>query len=198
MPRRERAPGDDGGIQAEALRDVDARGSARDADFQLIGRLERGFVETDGGVEDSGGVGGVDLERSVMRGNDSEAADGAEMAGDSDGESCAFFGIGGGAEFVEQDEGVGGGGAGDEIDVGDVGGEGGKILLDGLVVADVGEHSVEDRKLGAIGGDGQAGLGHEGEEADGFQGDGFASGVGAGDDELATSAFEFDGDGDYR
>ena len=34
------------------------------------------------------------------------------------------------------------------------------------------------------------------EQADGFEGDGFAAGVGAGDDELAAGAFEFDGDGD--
>ncbi len=52
-------------------------------------------------------------------------------------------------------------GAGDEIDVGDVGGEGGEILFDGLVVADVGEDGVEDWELGAVGGDGEAGLGHQ-------------------------------------
>ena len=88
-------------------------------------------------------------------------------------------------------------GARDEIDIGDVRGEGGEILLDGLVVADVGEDGVEDGELGAVGGDGKAGLGHQREQADGFEGDGFAAGVGAGDDELAAGAFEFDGDGDY-
>ena len=52
-------------------------------------------------------------------------------------------------------------GAGDEIDVGDVGGEGGEILLDGLVVADVGEDGVEDGEFGTVGGYGKAGLGHQ-------------------------------------
>ncbi len=78
-----------------------------------------------------------------------------------------------------------------------MGGEGGEILLDGLIVADVGEHGVEDGELGSVGRDGDSGLRHEGEEADGFQGDGFAAGVGAGDDQLAGFAFEFDGDGNY-
>ena len=91
-----------------------------------------------------------------------------------------------------------GGGAGDEVDVGDVGGEGGEILLDGLRVADVGEDGVEDGQLGAVGRDGDSGLRHEGEQADGFQGDGFAAGVGAGDDELAVLAFQFEGDGNDR
>ena len=34
------------------------------------------------------------------------ARDGEEVCGDGDGEGCAFFGVGGGAEFVEEDEGV--------------------------------------------------------------------------------------------
>ncbi len=177
---------DDGGIQAQALRDVDACRRAGHADFQFVGRLQRGFVEADRGVHDAGSIGGVDLERGVMGGDDGHAADAAEVSGDGDGECGAFFGIGGGAEFVEQDERVRGRGARDEIDVGDVRGEGGKILLDRLVVADVGEDGVEDGEFGAVGGDGKSGLRHQGEQADGFQGDGFAAGVGAGDDELAA------------
>ena len=178
---------DDGGIQAEALRDVDAGGGAGNADFQFVGGLERGLVEADGGVQHAWGIRGVDLERSVMRGDDGQAADAAEMSSDGDGESGAFFGIGGGAEFIEQDQRLRRRGAGDEIDVGDVRGEGGEILLDRLIVADVGEHGVEDREFGAVGGDGKAGLGHESEEANGFQGHRFAAGVGAGDDELARA-----------
>ena len=76
-----------------------------------------------------------------------------------------------------------------------MGGEGREILLDGLVVADVGQHGIEDGKLGAVGGDGNAGLRHQSQQADGFQGHGFAAGVGAGDDQLAAVAFEFDADG---
>ena len=40
----------------------------------------------------------------MVSGDDGHASGGAEVFGDGDGERCAFFGIGGGAEFVEQDE----------------------------------------------------------------------------------------------
>ncbi len=108
-----------------------------------------------------------------------------EVRGDGDGEGGAFFGVGGGAQLVEKDERVWGGGAGDAIEVGDVGGEGGEVALDGLGVADIGEDRGEEGEGGFFGGDGEAGLGHDGEEAEGFERDGFAAGVGAGDDELA-------------
>ena len=77
-------------------------------------------------------------------------------------------------------------------------GKGGEILFDRLVVADVTEHAVEDRQFGTVGGHGQPGLRHQGEQANGFQRDGFAARIWAGDDELAAFAFEFDGDRDDR
>ena len=64
------------------------------------------------------------------------------MSGDRNGERGAFFWIGRGAQFIQQDQGLGGRGARDEIDVGDVGGEGGEILLDRLIVANVGQDGV--------------------------------------------------------
>lgn len=77
-----------------------------------------------------------------------------------------------------------------------MGGEGGEVALDGLGVADVGEDGVEDGEGGLGGGDGEAGLGHEGKEAEGLEADGFAAGVGAGDDELAGAALEDEGERD--
>ena len=67
-----------------------------------------------------------------------------------------------------------------------MGGEGGECSLDGLGIADVGEEGGEDGQMSGGGGDGKAGLGHHGEEGGGLEGDGFAAGVGAGDDELAV------------
>ncbi len=185
--------GDDLRIEADLLGDVDSGRGSGDADAQLVGGRESFLVEADGGVEDSGGVGGVDLERGVVGGDDGERLAQAEVFGDGDGERGSLFGIGGRAEFVEQDERAGGGGVGDEIDVGDVGGKGGEILLDGLRVADVGQNGVADGKIGALGGDGDSGLGHEDEQAHGFEADGFAAGVGAADDELTVSGSPFPG-----
>ncbi len=84
----------------------------------------------------------------------------------------------------------------DEIDIGDVGGKSGEILLDGLRVADVGENRVTDGKIGALGGDGDSGLGHEHEQAHGFEANGFAAGVGSADDELAVSGIHLQGERD--
>ena len=121
-----------------------------------------------------------------------------KCAGDGDGEGGAFFRVGGGAELVEQDEGACVGEAGEAVEVDDVGGEGGELGLDGLGVADVGEEGGEDGEAGCGGGDGQAGLGHHGEQGGGFEGDGFAAGVGAADDELAGFGGELEGERDDR
>ena len=109
------------------------------------------------------------------------------MRGDRDGERGAFFRVGGGAEFVEKDERVCIGKTREAIEIDDVRGEGGELGLDGLRVADVGEECGEDGKAGGGCGNGKAGLGHHGEQRGGFEGDGFAAGVGAADDELAGS-----------
>ncbi len=63
-------------------------------------------------------------------------------------------------------------------------GEGGQGLFDRLFVTNIGEDVFKDGDLRTgIDGDMQAGLGHESEQADGFQADGFAARIGAGDDE---------------
>ena len=140
--------------------------------------------------------GGVDLERGEVGGDAGPGVEREEVAGDGYGEGGAFFGVGGGAELVEQDERGWICVAGDVVDVDDVGGEAGEIALDGLGVADVGEDGGEEGEDGLFGGNGQAGLGHEGEQAGGLERDGFAAGVGAGDDELAGFAGEGEGEGD--
>ncbi len=77
-----------------------------------------------------------------------------------------------------------------------MGGEAGEVALDGLRVADVGVDAGEEGELCFFGGDGDSGLRHEGEQAEGFERDGFAAGVGAADDELAGFGWEDDGEGD--
>ena len=186
---------DDRRIQSQPLRDVDARRRSRHADLQFVSRLQRGFVESDRGVHHARRIRAEDFQRGVVRGDYRDASDPPEMLGDGDRQCRAFFGIGGRAQFVQQHQRVCRRGARDEVDVGDVSGEGRKILLDGLVVADIGQHGIEHRQLGAVGGDWNAGLRHQGQQADGFQGHGFSAGVGTGDDQFEAFAFEFDADG---
>ena len=58
------------------------------------------------------------------------------------------------------------------------------------MVADVGQHLVEEREFGFEGGDGQAGVGHQREQADGLERDRFAAGVGAADQQRAFGSIE--------
>ena len=81
------------------------------------------------------------------------------------------------------------GGLQDADDVRHVAAEGGKRLLDALLVADVRVDRVEDGQAAAgVGGNGQAGLGHGGQQADRLQGDRLAAGVGAGDQQHRVRA----------
>ena len=190
-PRRWRAAVMMVGVEAETRGGLDAGGCAGNAEAKLVVGHEGDFVDTGSGVEHAGRVGGVDLERGVVGGDERPCAGGEEVCGDGDGERGAFFRIGGGAELVEKDERMSVGEAREAIEVEDVSGEGGELGLDGLGIADVGEECGEDGEAGGGSGDGQAGLGHHGQQRGGFEGDGFAAGVGAADDELAGLGGEF-------
>src|SRR6266446_2287374 len=186
---------DDCRIQSEPLRDVDSSGCSRNADLQLIRRLQRGLVEADRSVDHSRRIRAIDFERSVVGRDHDHASDFAEVFGDCDRQRRAFFGISGRAEFVEQHQRMRSRGARDEIDVRNVCREGREVLLDRLIVTDVSKNGIENRHVGAIRRNGNSGLRHQSEQAEGFQSDGFAASVGAGDYELAMVAFQLDGDG---
>ncbi len=66
-----------------------------------------------------------------------------------------------------------------------VGRERGQVRGDGLLVADVHEHAIEQRQDGALRGDGDSRLCGKRGDACGLQRDGLAAGVGAADDQQA-------------
>ena len=73
--------------------------------------------------------------------------------------------------------------------------EGRQALLDALLVADVGEHLLEDRHPRAgVGGDMQAALRHQRQQAHGLERHRLAAGVRAGDQQDAEAAAQLDGD----
>ena len=140
--------GNDGAVEAEALGGLNAGGGAGDAEAELVVGNERSFIDAGGGVEHARRVGGVDLERGVVGGDERPRAAFEEMRGDGNGERGAFFRIGGRAEFVEKDERACIGKAREAIEIDDVRGESGELGLDGLGVADVGEECSEDGEAG--------------------------------------------------
>ncbi len=148
----------------------------------------------DGGVEHSRRVGRINLQRGVVGGDDAEARRAPEVVGNGHGQRRALFGIGRRTQLVEQHQRMRGRLVRDEIDVGDVRRKGREVLLDRLVVADVGEHRIEDRQLGALGRDRNARLRHQRQQTNGLQRHGLAAGVGTADDDLAMLAVELDGE----
>jgi hypothetical protein len=178
--------GDDAGVQAQPLGGLDAGRCAGHAEAQLVVGRERDFVHAGRGVEHAGSVGGVDLERGVVGGDERPRARRARkwlaMATASAEPSSGSVEEPSSSSSTRD---LVAGQAREAVEVGDVRGKGGERGLDGLRVADVGQKCREDRKAGGRGGDGQAGLRHHGQQRRGLERDGLAAGVGAADDELA-------------
>ncbi len=171
---------------AEPRGDLEARRFAGQAQAQMIGGLEGLLVEAHGAVDHALGGRAVDLERHQVRGDQREGAGRAEVLDDGHAERAALFGIGGRAQFVQQHQRIGRDVERHLADVGDVRGKGAEVFLDGLVVADIGQHLLEERELGLGGGHRQAGLRHQAEQSHGLQRDGLAAGVGAADQQRAA------------
>ena len=100
-----------------------------------------------------------------------------------DGERGAFLRGRTRAHFVHEDQGTIRGDIEHGFQVQHVRGKGGEIGGDGLLVANVGEHAVEDGHFGALGGNGNGGLRGERGQADRFERHRFAAGVRAADDQ---------------
>jgi hypothetical protein len=170
-------------VEAEALGGLNAGGGAGDAEAELVVGREGEFVDAGGGVEDAGGVGGVDLERGVVGGDERPAPRGGS-GWRWRRRARAFFGIGGGAELVEEDERVWAGEAREAVEVDDVRGEGGERGSMDWASPMSARNAVKTGKLARR--RGRAGRpGPSWRAGRGLEGDGFAAGVGAADDELA-------------
>ena len=119
-----------------------------------------------------------------------------ECVRDRHGQCCALFGIGRGAQLIEQHQGIRCGFARDAVEVDHVGGEAREVALDGLRVADVGVNAGEERQRRLFRGNRHASLRHNGQQAKGLEGDGLAAGVGPADDELLAVGWKDDGERD--
>ena len=192
-PRRCAGGGNDGAVEAEALSGLNAGGRAGNAEAQLVVGNERGFIHAGGGVEHAGCVGGVDLERGVVGGDErpragvrgnapatatasAEPSSGsvAEPSSSSRTRECASARrerrsrLMMCAEKVES-----------------------SASMDCASPMSA-RNAVKIGKLAAAAGTGKPGLGHHGQQRGGFEGDGLAAGVGAADDELAGFGGEFE------
>lgn len=76
-----------------------------------------------------------------------------------------------------------------------MGGKGREVLFDRLIVTDIGEDRVKNRQCSAVCRNWNARLGHQCQQAQSFERDGFAAGVRPSDDQFVIRALEFDTDG---
>ena len=175
--------------QAQLAGNFKGVGLARHADGEAVGGPERLHVELHGGVFHPRRGEGEGLELAVMRGGQRGHLHRKQMFENGHGQRRALGGVGARAQFVKQRQRLGRHRLQNGDDVGHVRGKGGERLLDGLLVADVGEHLVEHGQLAAVGGgDLQAGLRHQRKQPHGLQRHRLAAGVGAGDDQRGELA----------
>ena len=64
---------DDRGIEPETLRDVDSGGGAGHSNFQFVGGLQRGLVESYRCIYNARSICAEHFQRSVVRGNDGDS-----------------------------------------------------------------------------------------------------------------------------
>ena len=104
-----------------------------------------------------------------MGGGGHQSSDPPGGLDDGGGQGRTLHRVGARPQLVEQDQGPVVRLLQNAHDVGHVGGEGRQGLGDGLLIPNVGQHPVKDPHRGVRpGGDVQAALGHEGQQADGL------------------------------
>ena len=117
-----------------------------------------------------------------MGGGHQQHAAAAQFLNDGNSQCSALSGVGAGTQLVQQHQRMRHGKLQDSGDLFHVAGEGGKALLNALLVADVYQKFVKYADLAAlIGRDQKAALRHSTQQTGGFQGNGLAAGVRAGD-----------------
>ena len=111
----------------------------------------------------------------------------------------ALHRVGARTQLVDQNQAARIGLPQDGFDVRHVRRKRGQRLLDRLLVADVGEHMVEHRQFALLARrNHQPARGHQRQQADGFQRDGFAAGVRAGNHQRVERCAQFQRDGHRR
>ena len=119
----------------------------------------------------------------------------AQLFEDRDRQRGALDRVGAGAQLVYQAERAGVGKLHDADNIRHVRREGGQRLLNALLVADVHQHAAKNTQLAVVGaGHQQAAHRHQREQAERFEGDGLAAGVGTRDDKGVKFSAEVDVD----
>ena len=188
--------GDNALVQSQPPGDGEGVGLAGDANQQSVGGAQGLHVELTAGVFHPRRGHGEGFQLGIVGGGGDQRPLTAGAFDDGNGQGRALDGVRTGSQLVKQQQALVVHLPQDLHDVGHMGGEGGQALFDALLVAYVCQHPVEHPDgAAAVGGDVQAALGHQAQQADGFQGHGLAAGVGAGDHQGVELLAQLHGDG---
>ena len=130
--------------QPQTLGNRQGVGSPRQADGQAVGGLQGFQVKLHAGVDHAGCAVGVGFQLRVVGGHQGGDAAPQQVIQDGPRQGCALLRVGARPQFVQQHQRAAVGVRQNVDDVGDMPRKGGKRLLDGLLVADVGENLLEN------------------------------------------------------
>ena len=144
------------------------------------------------------GIQRVGLQLGVVGGRKTHGTRVADRFNDRHRQGGSFHGIGSRAKLVKKAEGTVINLFHDPHDVDHMGGEGGKRLLNTLLVSDIHQHVIKNADGGfGLGGNMQTRLGHKSEKSNGFQGYRLAAGVGSRDDQRIVFPADLYVDGNH-
>ena len=175
---------DDRRRQTEPAGDLEREAASRHPVREPVGGRVRLRIESETGTGDAVRRRRVRLQQVVVRRRRHERAAAAKALDDGGAQRSTLRRVGSRPDLIQQNERRQRQSLLHLDDVGDVARERGQAVRDGLVVADVGEHRLEDAqpRAGARR-DVEPGLGHQDQQSRGLQGHGLAAGVGTRYDE---------------
>ena len=159
-------------------------GLAGCADNETIGGTQGLHVKLAGGVAHAGGIQRVGLQLGVVGSSDAGRTGLTHRLDDGHGQRRALYGVGATTQLVKEHKGAGAylGHNGNDVD--HMGGEGGKGLLDALLVTKIHQNVIKGADTALLAArDVQTRLGHESKKSHGLERNRLTTGVRAGDDQ---------------
>ena len=165
-------------IHTQPLGDGEGIGTSGHTDKQTVGRTQRGYVKLTASILYTGGMDGISLQLGIVGGGANACPLATQTLQNRHRQCRTLYRVGTGTQLIQQHHSALLRLAQDANDVGHVSREGGQGLLDGLLVADVHQNAREHRHLTVVPHrDQQTALGHQSEQTQCFQRNGFTTGV---------------------
>ena len=179
-------------IQPQPLRNIDPRRRPRHSDLQLIRRLQSRFIKPNRAIHHSRRSRRENFQRRVMCGNNRDASYAQKMISNGHRQRRAFFRIGRRPQLIQQHQRPRRRRPRNEINIGDVRRKRRKILLDRLIIADVGQHRIKHRRFHPRRRNRNPRLRHQRQQPRGLQPHGLAARVRPRNNQLPPLALKFD------